>query len=822
MLLRRLFSGGRSAGSSASTSSTSTSRSSRSSRSATTTTTTTTSTSSTILKSLLLLSVLSTLPTTANAGDILETQGFSTCLVNNELVVTRMAIRYDRDSQTMKFDVAGTSLSEQHVTAVLQVSAYGRNVYSTEFDPCKKGIEQLCPIPQGIFSADDLMTIPPELAANIPDIAFKVPDLDGVATLILKKKDDGTELACLRSVVRNGKTASNSGAKAATAGMAAAAMMLSGIGALGAGGGATAAGVSPNFGDVMFWFQSIATDGMLSLSYPSVYRSFTDNFQWSTGLVSWDDMQRSIDNFRAKTGGNTTEMSIEWLLKNRTLVYDKDLSNGTVTGHSRRSLEWPVTGLEPGPVIRQGAGSGAGTGAGAGEHLWQRDISASSNTTESPSAEGKMMQYANGIKAKVETLMVPNANTFMTVLLIFCILVASICVCILLFKVVLEVWALFGSFPKSLTGFRKRYWLFLMSTIVRIILVLYGTWTLYCFYQFKSGDSWGAHLLAALTLLFFTGVLGFFAYRIFTVARAAKKSAEGQEQLFIHKPYMRKYGIFYDQYKSETWWIFLPLIIYAFAKGAIIALGDGHGLVQTLGQLTCEMALLILLLWNRPYNTKAGNILNIIISCVRVLSVVCLIVFVDQLGIAPDTKTVTGVALIAIQSVLTGVLAICILVNAIYGMIKENPHHKKRKEQEKLREEQNLTALDARNSLLYGGGAHDGKGQYQPISGSGNFSSSSSSSFFTNTEAYGSSTTAASSGQIQMQDNPYHHRNFSSASGRGLIDSAAPMPSSSPNDRSPLQYDNSTYSDPNHHQQGGPYEDYRNQYPPSAPGAARY
>lgn len=174
------------------------------------------------------------------------------------------------------------------------------------------------------------------------------------------------------------------------------------------------------------------------------------------------------------------------------------------------------------------------------------------------------------------------------------------------------------------------------------ILILYGTWTLYCLYQFKSGDSWGAHALAAVTLVTFTAILAFFAFRIFTVARHAKVSAEGQEQLFIHKPYMRKYGLFYDQFKSNFWWIFLPLIVYAFAKGAFIALGDGHGLIQTVGQLSCELMLLILLLWNRPYNTKAGNVLNIIISCVRVLSVVCLIVFVDQLGIAPDTKTVTG------------------------------------------------------------------------------------------------------------------------------------------------------------------------------------
>jgi hypothetical protein len=55
--------------------------------------------------------------------------------------------------------------------------------------------------------------------------------------------------------------------------------------------------------------------------------------------------------------------------------------------------------------------------------------------------------------------------------------------------------------------------------------------------------------------------------------------------------------------------------------------------------------------------------------------------------------------LIAIQSTLTAVLAICIAVNAIYAMYKQNPHTQKRKEAEKLREA-DLTPLDARNSLL--------------------------------------------------------------------------------------------------------------------------
>lgn len=64
------------------------------------------------------------------------------------------------------------------------------------------------------------------------------------------------------------------------------------------------------------------------------------------------------------------------------------------------------------------------------------------------------------------------------------------------------------------------------------------------------------------------------------------------------------------------------------------------------------------------------------------------------------TKTVTGLVLVVVQASLTGVLAILIAVNAIIICCKENPHRKKRKEAEKARDLDNLTPLDARNSLL--------------------------------------------------------------------------------------------------------------------------
>lgn len=87
-----------------------------------------------------------------------------------------------------------------------------------------------------------------------------------------------------------------------------------------------------------------------------------------------------------------------------------------------------------------------------------------------------------------------------------------------------------------------------------------------------------------------------------------------------------------------------------------------------------------LLLWQRPFERKSGNVINIVIQVVRVISVVCILVFVEELGIAQTTQTVTGMVLIVVQSVLTGILAILIAVNAIILCCKENPHRKRRKE----------------------------------------------------------------------------------------------------------------------------------------------
>lgn len=616
----------------------------------------------------------------ALAADVLSTSGFNLCMTDSAINVQKMDVTYTRSSGVVVFDVAGTNAKEQKVSAAITVTAYGRELYTKEFDPCGDEIhvDKLCPVPKGTFKASGSMEVPENIASQIPSIAFNMPDLDGQAKLVLKSKGNDENVACIQSELSNGHSTNVKAVTYVSAGIAAGALALTGVSAAGAAGGVGAPSHSPGFGDIMGWFHSMATNGMLSVAYPSVYSSFSKNFMWSTGMIPWPGMLNSIDKFRSATGVNTTEDSYAFL-KNASLSTSASSSNTT-----KRSWDYAI---EFGDLVARSI-----------EASSDSDVS---NSSSSSTEDSGSTSNVDKIKEISQELLIPSADVFMTVLLIFAIVIAVVVVGILLVKVVLELWALYGRFPEKLSDFRKDYWGIMARTITNMILVLYSIWVLYCVYQLRKGDSWAAKTLAAITLALFTALLLFFAVRIVYMARKYKRAEGDSSGLYENKETWKKYSLFYDNYKKDFWWIFIPVIVYALVKGCIIAGGEGHGLFQSAGQLACEILLLGLLVWSRPYATKASMGINIAVQVVRVLSIACVLVFVEELGLSQTTKTVTGIVLIVVQSTLTAVLAILITVNAVISCCRENPHARRRREAEKQnRDLDDLTPLDARDSLL--------------------------------------------------------------------------------------------------------------------------
>ncbi|KAI1267095.1 hypothetical protein F5Y18DRAFT_327875 [Xylariaceae sp. FL1019] len=604
-------------------------------------------------------------------GDnLLVTNGFDNCDATDNgttIMVKDVDIRYNNADQTVIFNVAGSNTREQKVEATIQVRAYGQVAFTQKFQPCDPStfVQQLCPVPVGNFAANGTQKIPQQYADQIPAIAFQIPDISADATLTLTSLDDNSTIGCVQSQITNGKTVAVPAVSYVAASIAAGALVLTGVTAVGSilsgGAGAAASGVggagtiSPSFGEVFGVFHGFALNGMMCASLPQVYRSFSKNFAFSTGLIPWRDMQIGIDNLRSKTGGNLTRDSVEVLEKSTLVFPDGSTSSANSSAVFKRAPQDFLLAI--------------------------REINTSINSTDTANngttMETTIRRAVSGIQGYVNMLSVPESNTFLTILEIVAIVIGVIIVSILLVKVILEAWALFGNFPKKLVEFRKHYWGSIARSVTSLILLLYGVWVLYCIYQFTKGDSWAAQTLAAVTLALFTGILAFFSWKIWSTAKKLKEAEGDVTGLYEDKQYWRKYSLFYDSYKKSCWWAFIPAIVYLFAKGTVIAVTDGYAMAQTIASLVIEALFLILLIWNRPFERKASNVINITIQVVRVLSVILILVFVEELGLAQTTQTVAGVALIAVQSALAVALAVLIFWNAILSLCRRNPHQKR-------------------------------------------------------------------------------------------------------------------------------------------------
>ena len=246
-------------------------------------------------------------------------------------------------------------------------------------------------VPAGTFSAQGSQVIPASFASQIPAIAFSIPDLDGEATLKLTAADGGENLACIQSGVTNGQSLQLPAITYVAAGIAGGALLLTGLSALGGGAGVVGGhSPTPSFSTVLAWFQGLAMNGMLSVNYPPIYRSFTKNFAFSTGIVPWTAMQTSIDNFRNLTGGNLTANNVQYL-QNATLVFTDGSSSTTPL--SKRNVMFVADAFE----------------------FEARGVAVSENGTQTGNSNSttQVTQIVHGISGYVEQLTIPQANTFM-------------------------------------------------------------------------------------------------------------------------------------------------------------------------------------------------------------------------------------------------------------------------------------------------------------------------------------------------------------------------------------------------------------------------
>ena len=527
----------------------------------------------------------------ASAEGILQTKSLNTCpgSDNSGLTATLFDVVYTSNNNTLTFNINAISSINQKVILQLEVIAYGLVIVNQTFDPCgDTALSALCPLAPGTINLDSNKQLGSSVV-SVPSIAFGVPDLDGTVRAYINQREDGKQLACVEAELSNGKTVDQVGVKWATAIVSGLALVVSAI-TSGLGHSNTAAHVASNALSLFGFFQSQALIGMTAVHMPPMVQSWTQNFQWSMGMVRIDFMQNICTWYQRATGGTPST-----ILSN--------LANVSVEVQ-KRSLELMDT------FVKRGIPS-----------LLKR---ATDTSTQKPEVVQGIERV--GFRAGIEP-----TNIFLTGLGIFVAFVMIVTICVAVFKGFCELAARQGWMKgDKFLDFRNGWKVVLKGILFRIVLIGYTQMSVLCLWEITQRDSAAEVVVAIFYWLSMTAALAWAAFKVIRIAKRSVSLHKNPAYILYSDPTaLNKWGFLYVQYRATAYYYILPQLGYILLKAIFVAFGQASGVAQAVGLLIIEAGWLISVSILRPWMDKRTNGFNIAIAAIGFLSTIFLLIFTD-------------------------------------------------------------------------------------------------------------------------------------------------------------------------------------------------
>lgn len=265
-------------------------------------------------------------PSTCLVGiRLIESKSLNPCQDNSSFTATLFNVVFTPDNGSLAFDVVGVSSISGYVNAEVDVIAYGYQALKQPFDPCKQNLQGMCPMNTGQINNKFNLEVSQDVVKAIPGIAYGVPDLDGLVRIYIKDTKTNISVACVEAELSNGKTVDQKGVGWSTAVVAGLALVASAV-TSGLGHSNTAAHVAANALSLFGYFQAQAMIGMTAVSLPPIVASWTQNFQWTMGIIRVEFLQDICTWYQRATGGtpstllsNLQQTSVE--IQKRSLDY---------------------------------------------------------------------------------------------------------------------------------------------------------------------------------------------------------------------------------------------------------------------------------------------------------------------------------------------------------------------------------------------------------------------------------------------------------------------------------------------------------------------
>ncbi|TVY49769.1 Flavin carrier protein [Lachnellula occidentalis] len=598
--------------------------------------------SSLILSPFVFVTAFLSLLSGASALKLIESKSLNTCQDNSSFTASLFNVVFTPNNRTITYDIVGVSSVQGNVSFGIEVSAYGYVFIKQTVDPCNtKGMSGMCPMATGQLDINSNLQFDESTISQIPAIAYGVPDLDAnVKVQINQTSNPGVSVACVEANLSNGKTVDQKGVGWTTAVIAGLGLVASAV-TSGLGHSNTAAHVASNALSLFGYFQAQAICGMTSVPLPPIVQSWTQNFDWSMGIIGVNFMQ-SIATWYQKSTGGTPATLLNTLTTTSVQVEKRSIG--------KRSVDQTIKLLTRAHEVHTKRDTGTSTSQ-AGTYI------------------------VKGMKRVAFRADIEATNLFLTGLAFFCIFIVFTIIFVAMFKGFCELavrmkWMKHDKFQ----DFRNGWFTVLKGIMFRMVLIGYPQMTILCLWEFTQVDSPAEVVLA---IFFFFGMTGTLAWAATKVIRIAKRSEEMHKNpayiLYSDPSALNKWGFLYVQFRATAYYFILPVLVYAVVKGMFIAFGQNAGTVQAIAIIIIEAAALIGASVLRPWMDKSTNVFNIAICAVNFLNGIFLLVFTGVFNQPGIVTGVMGVIFFIINAAFSLVLIILVLVATVYAFIQKNP-----------------------------------------------------------------------------------------------------------------------------------------------------
>ncbi|RSM09346.1 hypothetical protein CEP52_004162 [Fusarium oligoseptatum] len=562
-----------------------------------------------------LLALLLSAVTSVTAERILTSNSLNSCQRQSLFSASLFKVTITPNNSMVTVDLSASASVEGYVVFDVSLDVYGYRFFHDKFDPCNGELKlsQMCPMTPGNIDSKFNFDLGDTLD-QIPGIAYGIPDLDATIRAFINLTDTGESVACVEADFSTGKTVEQISVKWVTAIIIGLGLVSSAVTSL-LGYGNAAAHLAANTLSLFSYFQAQAIVGLTGIHMPPIVEAWTQNFQWTMGIIKMDWMQDIFTWFQRATGG--TPASIFHFLGSASVQVAK------------RSLD----GLVPRSVMHHAA----------------RGLDGLIKRGNIELASGSYIVYA-------------SSSTFLTLIFATIIVVLSKFALDLCVK---QAWVKRDRFLE----FRTEWRTILKGILLRLIFMGFPGIVILSVWEFTQADS---PALVLLAVFYFFGMLLILVSAAFTIIRLAAFK-DPTYSLFGDSRVLNKWGFLYIQFRASGYYFIVPLIAYILVKGFFIALGQHNGDLQAIALVVIEAAPMITSTVMLPYMDKSTNSLNIAIYVLNFLNAICLVILTNVFGMPAMGPSVTGVILVLFNAAFSLILLLMTIISSALVFWQKNP-----------------------------------------------------------------------------------------------------------------------------------------------------